>query len=86
MFGEHLREARLRRNMTVEQMAKAVGLTRKTISEAEKGSASTRVGAYVGMLWALGLGDQLAELAAAERDDEEFAGDGGRKRARPRFL
>ena len=87
LLGEHLREARLRRNMTLEQVAQLLGVTRRTVSEAERGNPATGAGVYVGVLWALGIGDQLADLATAEREGvEELSVNEGRKRARPRGI
>ncbi len=44
LFGEHLREARLRRNMTIEQIAKKLGVSRETVANAEHGKPTTGVG------------------------------------------
>ncbi len=82
--GQHLREARLRRNLTIEQVAKAVGVTRKTIAEAEKGNPATGAGVFAGIFCALGLAYQLELLATPEREnDDELMFDVSRKRARP---
>lgn len=58
-----------------------------TVSDVEKGKAGTSVAAYLGALWALGLLDQMAELADPDRDEEGKALEGVRspKRA-PRAL
>lgn len=58
-----------------------------TVSDVEKGKAGTSVAAYLGALWALGLLDQMAELADPDRDEEGKALEGVRspKRA-PRGL
>ncbi len=82
LFGEHLREARLRRNMTIEQIAKKLGVSRETVANAEHGKPSTSVRVYVGILWALGIADQLDDLATVEREYEELAVKSTRKRAR----
>lgn len=84
-LGERLRDARLRRNVTAEQVAQRVGVARKTIAEAEKGSPATGIGVYVGYLACLGLGTQLSELAALEREPAAtVAAMPKRRRARPR--
>jgi len=80
-LGERLREARLRRNTSVEQVADLLKVNRKTIAEAEQGNPRTSAGVYAGILWALGIGEQLDDLATVEREYEELRGDDGRKRA-----
>lgn len=84
LLGEHLREARLRRNMTVDQVAKMMKVHRTTIGDAEQGKPTTGIGVYVGILWALGIGEQVHDLATVEREYEELAEPSGRKRASPR--
>jgi hypothetical protein len=44
----------------------------------EKGKPGTSVAAYLGVLWALGLLDQLAEVADPDRDEEGKALEGAR--------
>lgn len=58
-----------------------------TVSDVEKGKAGTSVAACLGALWALGLLDQMAELADPDWDEEGKALEGVRspKRA-PRGL
>jgi transcriptional regulator with XRE-family HTH domain len=77
----------LRRGWRLEDVAKRMGVTRYTVSDVEKGKAGTSVAAYLGALWALGLLDQMAELADPDRDEEGKALEGVRspKRA-PRGL
>jgi len=67
-LGANLKTARLRRNMTSEVLAERIGVTRQRIADAEKGKPSTSVATYVAMLWALGLMDGLAQVAAPTRD------------------
>lgn len=83
-LGQRLRDARLRRNVTIEQLAERSGTTRKTVAEAEKGSPGTSAIVYARCLVALGLGSQLAELAALEREPAAVVeGMPKRLRARP---
>ncbi|MGC4119937.1 MAG: hypothetical protein QM765_36240 [Myxococcales bacterium] len=82
LLGSHLREARLRRELPIEAIANKVGVSRRVIADAEHGKATTSVGVYVGMMWALGLVNQLATLATPESEPaEEFALETERKRA-----
>ncbi|MGC4119231.1 MAG: helix-turn-helix domain-containing protein [Myxococcales bacterium] len=86
LLGNHLREARLRRELSIEAIANQLGVSRRVIADAEHGKATTSIGVYAGMLWAMGLVNQLDELAIPDREPaEEFALETGRKRA-PRNL
>lgn len=85
-LGENLRTARLRRNITVEELAEKIGTGRRAVADAEKGKPSTSVAVYAGMLWALDLLQQMDDVAAPDKDEEgqslAFARERGR--ARPR--
>ncbi len=69
-LGGNLRTARLRRNLTIKEMADKIGTGPRPVADAERGKASTGIAVYVAMLWALGLLEPFAEVAAPERDDE----------------
>ncbi|MDZ7871054.1 MAG: helix-turn-helix domain-containing protein [Rheinheimera sp.] len=56
-LGERLKQARLNRDLTQTELAAAVGVTRKTIINAEKGKATLEI--FVAMLLALQLTQQL---------------------------
>jgi transcriptional regulator with XRE-family HTH domain len=66
-FGDRLKLARLRRNLSVELVAERAGISRATLWAAEKGSPSVALGIYAQILFALGLEQELLQLAA---DDE----------------
>lgn len=72
-LGANLKTARLRRNLSLQEMAEKIGVERHVVSAAEKGKPSTGIAIYAGMLWALGLIDQLAEVAEPARDEEGSA-------------
>ncbi|OIO11943.1 MAG: transcriptional regulator [Elusimicrobia bacterium CG1_02_63_36] len=65
-LGTNLRLARLRRRLTAAQVAERAHLSRMTIYSVEKGSAKVAVGAYIQVLFVLGLEQDLAAVA---RDD-----------------
>ena len=69
-LGANLRTARLRRNLTIDDMAEKIGTGARAVADAEKGKPSTGVAVYAAMLWALDLLDQIADVAAPEKDDE----------------
>jgi transcriptional regulator with XRE-family HTH domain len=69
-LGANLRTARLRRNLSMAEVAAKMGVDRHVIGEAERGKASTGVAIYAGLLWALGLSGQLARVADPMADEE----------------
>ncbi len=69
-LGANLRTARLRRNLSIEDVAAKIGVGRHVVAAAEKGKPSTGIAIYAGLLWAYGLSGQLAEIAAPESDEE----------------
>lgn len=56
-LGERLKQARLNQNMTQSEVAKAVGINRRLVMNAEKGKAQLEV--FVAILVALNLTDHL---------------------------
>jgi transcriptional regulator with XRE-family HTH domain len=69
-LGANLRTARLRRKLTLEEVAQKVGASRRIIADVENGKPSTSAGMYVATLWALGLLEHLAEVADPTTDQE----------------
>lgn len=84
-IGRNLRTARLRRNLTLDNVAKRIGVHRTTLALAEKGDPTVMVGTYVTALWVYGLTAQATEIGAPDRDPEGRALEAarGRTRARP---
>lgn len=66
-LGERLRLARLRRRMSLADLAERVGTTRITLARLERGDLSASLGLLVRLLDVLGLEKDLDQLA---RDDE----------------
>jgi transcriptional regulator with XRE-family HTH domain len=66
-LGERLRLARMRRRMSLTELAARVGVTRGTLSRLERGDLSTGLGVLASVLSVLGLEEDLDLLA---RDDE----------------
>lgn len=58
-LGQRLRQARLRRNYSQEQLAERAGLNRTTVSEYERGSSTSTL-TLVQVLRALEMLDELA--------------------------
>lgn len=69
-LGANLRTARLRRNLTIEELAQKIGTGLRVVGDAERGKPSTGIAVYAALLWALDLLHQVDDLAAPEKDDE----------------
>lgn len=83
-MGASLKTARLRRNLSLEAVARKIGTNRRVIADAEHGKPSTGIAVYTAMLWAYGLLPQLDEVAAPERDAEGLTLANLRERTRAR--
>lgn len=59
-LGRELRKARVRRNLTIADVAEKIGTGVRAVSDAEKGKISTGVGVYWALLWVYGLLDQIS--------------------------
>ena len=66
-FGERLRLARLRREISAETLASRASISRMTLHRAEKGSPAVSMGTYLRILAALHLTDDINLLA---KDDQ----------------
>lgn len=86
-LGANLRTARLRRNLTISDIAEKIGTGDRAVADAEKGKPSTGIVVFAAMLWALDLLDQISDVAAPETDQEgqALALSRERSRARPRI-
>lgn len=69
-LGTNLRTARVRRKLTIEEMAAKIGTGPRAVSDAEKGKPSTGIAVYMALLWALGLLDQMENVADPAKDKE----------------
>ncbi len=69
-LGADIRTARLRRNLTVAEVAQKIGAGPRAIADAEKGKPSTSIAVYAAMLWAFDLLDQLKQVADPGKDEE----------------
>ncbi|MEX0960317.1 MAG: helix-turn-helix transcriptional regulator [Burkholderiales bacterium] len=81
-LGANLRMARLRRNLTIEEVAAKIGTGRRAVLEAEKGKASTSAAVYTALLWAYDLLAPMDTLADPASDSEGLALSAQRERAR----
>ena len=72
-LGANLRIARLRRNLTIEQVAMKIGTGLRAVMDAEKGKASSSAAVYMALLWAYDLLEQAADLANPTLDEVGLA-------------
>lgn len=68
--GRNIAIARVRRRLREEDLAAKAGISRLTLRRVEAGALGTGIGAYVAVLWALGLDGDIANLASPSRDAE----------------
>ena len=67
VVGEQIKLARLRRNLSVAQVAERATCSPLTVSRIEKGVPTVAIGIYLRVLYALQLDDDILALA---KDDE----------------
>ena len=63
LVGEQIRLARLRRNISLELIAERAQCSRMTASKVEKGDPTVSMGAYLRVLFALQLADDIELIA-----------------------
>lgn len=63
VVGEQIRLARLRRNLSIAQIAERATCSPLTISRIEKGTSTVSIGIYLRVLYALQLDDDILLLA-----------------------
>jgi transcriptional regulator with XRE-family HTH domain len=69
-LGARIRLARIRRRVSLRALAKRAGVNHKTAAAVEAGSLLTGIGAYLALIWALGLERDLAKLIDPDHDEE----------------
>ncbi len=83
-IGVNLRRARLRRNLSIEQVAEKIGAGVRAIRAAEQGKVSTGIGVYIALLWIYDLLEPAMELADPGMDVTGLAYLGEKERERAR--
>ena len=68
LMGEHIKLARLRRNLSIAQIAERATCSPLTVNRIEKGSPTVSIGIYARVLYALQLDDDLILIA---QDDKQ---------------
>ena len=72
-LGSNLRTARIRRKLTIREVAEKIGTGPRPVSDAEKGKPSTGVAVYVALLWTYRLLNRLDDVADPALDKEGLA-------------
>jgi transcriptional regulator with XRE-family HTH domain len=83
-LGANLRTARLRRNLTIQDVAEKIGTGPRPVSDAEKGKPSTSAAVYIALLWVYDLLDQMSDVASPELDEHGLTLSMTRERLRAR--
>lgn len=72
-LGYDIRGARLRRGITVSDLAVRAGTSASTVARLEKGDRGVGIGTLADVLVALGLIERLAELVDIRKDEPGLA-------------
>ncbi len=67
IVGEQIKLARLRRNLSISQIAERATVSELTVSRVEKGFPTVSIGIYLRVLYALQLDDDI--LCLAQQDE-----------------
>ncbi len=67
IVGEQIKLARLRRNLTIAQVADRATCSRLSVSRIEKGASTVSIGIYLRVLYALQLEDDILWLAKEDK-------------------
>ena len=67
-LGYRIRLARTRRGMSIAELAAKADINRNTLNALELGKPGVALGAYVTLLWALGLDKTLEAVAHPDSD------------------
>ena len=67
LMGEQIKMARLRRNLSITQVAERATCSPLTVNRIEKGSPTVSIGIYARVLYALQLDDDLLLIAQEDK-------------------
>lgn len=71
-MGARIRRARLRRNISTEELAQKAAIGKSTLSLIEKGTPTVSIGAYAAVLAELALDEDLRLVAVDEIGKKQF--------------
>lgn len=69
-LGSRIRLARMRRRVSMRALAERAGVNHKTAAAVEAGNLLTGIGAYLAVIWALGLDRELVTFLDPDHDEE----------------
>lgn len=72
-IGKNLRLARLRRKLTIEEVAGKIGTGPRAVRAAERGNPTTGMAVYAALLWTFNLLSAFEEVADPRNDEEGLA-------------
>lgn len=68
-LGNDIKEARIRRKISMDLMSKRAGISRPTLVKVEQGDATTSMGIYAKVIFVLGLDKNLSAVADIRNDN-----------------
>ncbi len=68
-LGQDISTARRRRRLTMAMVAERAMISRTTLARIERGDAGVSMGIYATVLFVLGVGERIGELADPRTDD-----------------
>ena len=83
-LGADLRTARIRRRLTIQEVAEKIGTGPRAVMDAERGKASTSIGVYAALLWAYDLLEPLNDVADPAEDEQGLRLGAAREKTRVR--
>ena len=81
-MGERIRRARLRRNISAEDVARKAGISKFTLTSIEKGTITVSIGAYAAVLAVLNLDEDFGLVAVDEFGKKQYWDQNLQKRER----
>jgi len=69
-LGGNIRIARLRRKLSMQELANRIGISRYVMADVENGKPNTAIAAYMGALWVLNLHKDMRKIADPDSDEE----------------
>lgn len=86
LLGSNLRTARLRRSLTIQDVATKIGAGVRAVRDAESGKISTSIGVYIALLWLYDLIYEIDNLADPLLDEVGLKLDELKKPQRARHI
>jgi transcriptional regulator with XRE-family HTH domain len=84
LLGQRVRVARIRRGLSIVELADKVGINRNTLNALELGKSGVALGVFITVLWTLGLDKTLDAAADPEADAHGKALEASRRPKRVR--